>query len=110
MYMGSMRLNAGETKTLEQNYRPASSLTDGKYLTMVEFKEGTVTAPASGHSVYYKEFTLGETGAGIESISAIQDDAEIEWYTIDGIKVESPSSPGLYIRRTSARTEKVLIK
>lgn len=110
VYMGSMRLNAGETKTLEQNYRPATSLADGKYLTMVEFKEGTVTAPASGHGVYYKEFMLGETGTGVNDIQATQNDAEIEWFTIDGIKVDNPSVPGLYIRRTSARSEKVLIK
>ncbi len=38
------------------------------------------------------------------------DSAEAEYFTIDGIKVQEPSVPGLYIRRTGSTVKKALVK
>lgn len=110
VYMGSIKLNAGETKTITGNYKPGTSLADGKYLTMVEFKEGSVTAPASGHQVYYKEMTIGADQSGVVDIVVEDENAPIEWFTLDGIRISEPSAPGLYIRVRGTKKDKVIVK
>ncbi|MDE5958949.1 MAG: hypothetical protein K2G59_02135, partial [Muribaculaceae bacterium] len=35
-------------------------------------------------------------------------DADAEWYTLQGVRVDSPSSPGVYIMRTSSGSKKVI--
>ncbi|MDE7437815.1 MAG: C10 family peptidase [Muribaculaceae bacterium] len=110
IYMGSLRMSAGETKTLTGMYSPSSSLSDGNYLTMVEVKEGTVTAPAAGHSVYYKEFAIGETHSAVEEITDDAADTLVEWYTIDGMRIAEPSDAGIYIRKQGSRTSKHILR
>lgn len=44
----------------------------------------------------------------IDEIAA-DDDEQPQWYTIQGIRVSSPDSPGIYIRRTSRSTLKVTL-
>ena len=48
--------------------------------------------------------------AGVDDIAADECGALPLWYTIDGRSIESPSTPGLYIRRTGNKSEKVAIQ
>lgn len=104
-----VRLNAGEEKTIEGNYRVGSTLAEGNYLTMVEFKEGTVTAPASGHSVYYKEIRLGDDNSGVDIVTEEYDEGEESWVTLDGVKIAAPSAPGIYIHKNGSKVSKVIL-
>ena len=110
VYMGSLNLQAGETKTLSGKYRPSTSLSDGRYLTMVELKEGSLTSPASGHSFYYKEISLGADQSGVESVVIADELAPVEWFTIDGYSISEPTAPGIYIRRQGEVTTKIIIR
>ena len=47
----------------------------------------------------------------ISNIAADDDaDAPAEYFDLNGRKIAAPAAPGLYIRRTSTKAEKVLIK
>lgn len=48
--------------------------------------------------------------AGVEAVAVDNDDAQPEWFTLQGLKIDSPTAPGVYIRRTRSRTEKVVVK
>lgn len=107
----SLSVSAGEDQVINFSYRPGSDLADGKYMTIVEFKElgMSTSVPAGGHDTYYKEIAIGET-LGIGAIEADSPDVPVEWYTLQGIKVASPSSPGVYIRRSGSIAEKIIIR
>lgn len=47
---------------------------------------------------------------GVMGVSVDVDNNLVEYYTIQGIRVEKPTAPGLYIRRTSAGATKVLVR
>lgn len=47
--------------------------------------------------------------AAITAIEA-DDSTDAEYFTIDGIKVQEPSAPGLYILRSGSKVKKVLVK
>lgn len=58
---------------------------------------------------------LNCTVALIEGLSGVgsidgKDDQPVEYYTLSGIKIERPTTSGLYIRRTGEKTEKVFFK
>lgn len=113
-YMTTLRLAAGETKTINFNYTPGSGLTDGMYLTMVEGGTSSNQRTAAGHDVYYKEIVMGDVpGAGIDDVTADNDPADSgteEWYDLQGRRLDKPSKAGLYIVRRNGRSEKVVMK
>ncbi|MDE7466945.1 MAG: hypothetical protein K2M61_01160, partial [Muribaculaceae bacterium] len=47
--------------------------------------------------------------SGVEDVS-VEGGDEVQWYTLGGISVSRPSVPGVYIRRTGNRSEKVVIR
>lgn len=72
---------------------------------------GTISAYVGARGVRaVGEYTL-LTEAGLDEIEAL-DPAEgpAEWYTIQGVKVAAPATPGVYLRRTATSTVKVLVK
>ena len=46
---------------------------------------------------------------GIEAIEAEAGAAEVEWFNLQGVRVENPAA-GLYIRRQGNKVEKVAVK
>lgn len=108
-YMKSnLSLTPGEEQTLTFKYKPG--VDDGRYLVLVEFKEGSQSKPAGGQDVYYREIAIGDVGpAGVDNVAA--DSSEpTRWYNLQGLEVTPPSSPGIYIKSTGTRTEKVYMK
>lgn len=109
-YMKSnLSVTEGQEQTVAFSYRPG--VADGKYMTIVEFKElGESTAvPVGGHGAYYKEIIVGET-LGIDSAVTDSRVGEDRWYNLQGIEIGAPSLPGIYIRRNGSMSEKVLIR
>ena len=48
--------------------------------------------------------------AGIEAVTVDSDNAQPEWFTLQGVKIDEPTATGVYIRRTGSRSEKVVVK
>lgn len=44
---------------------------------------------------------------GIEGVESAENDAEVEWFTITGVRVQQPAEGGLYIRRQGSEVSKV---
>lgn len=75
---------------------------DTKHITITAkgVKNGKESAPVS--------ITLhnGST-TGIEGVESAENDAEVEWFTITGVRVQQPAEGGLYIRRQGSEVSKV---
>lgn len=113
-YMTSLQLAAGETKTISFSYRPSTTLADGMYLVMVEGGSSSNLLTAGGHDIYYKEIVMGDVpGASVDEVVAdggFDPCAPVEWFDIQGRRVDSPTRVGMYIRRQGARVEKIVVK
>ena len=46
---------------------------------------------------------------GVAAIEAEGNEAEVEWFSLQGVRVENPTA-GLYIRRQGNKVEKVVVK
>ena len=51
----------------------------------------------------------GVEDIAVESADEAADDAPVEWYTLQGVRVENPGA-GLYIRRCGNKATKHLLK
>lgn len=102
----TINLKAGETKTLSGTYKPG--VAGGQYYyTMVELKAGSVTLPAAGHATYYRQIAVGEMPSGIESVDG-DVSAPVEWYNLQGVRIENPGH-GFYLRRQGSKVEKIVL-
>lgn len=54
--------------------------------------------------------TLSDPTSGIDAPEAEDADAPVEYYNLQGLRVEQPLTPGLYIRRQGNSVTKVLVK
>lgn len=52
----------------------------------------------------------GVITAGIEGVEAEAGEAEAEYFTVAGVRVDNPATPGLYLRRQGNQTSKVVIR
>lgn len=79
---------------------PADFATKHITITAKGVKNGKESAPVS--------ITLhnGNT-TGIEGVESAENDAEVEWFTITGVRVQQPAEGGLYIRRQGSEVSKV---
>lgn len=79
---------------------PADFATKHITITAKSVKNGKESAPVS--------ITLhnGST-TGIEGVESAENDAEVEWFTITGVRVQQPAEGGLYIRRQGSEVSKV---
>ena len=79
---------------------PADFATKHITITAKDVKNGKESAPVS--------ITLhnGST-TGIEGVESAENDAEVEWFTITGVRVQQPAEGGLYIRRQGSEVSKV---
>lgn len=48
--------------------------------------------------------------AGVEAVTVDEDNSTAKWYNIQGLPVDNPTAPGLYIRRSGTRSEKIVIR
>jgi hypothetical protein len=48
--------------------------------------------------------------AGIDGVEAEAGEAEAEYFTVAGVRVDNPATPGLYLRRQGNKTSKVVIR
>lgn len=79
---------------------PADFATKHITITAKGVKNGKESAPVS--------ITLhnGST-TGIEGVESAENDAEVEWFAISGVRVQQPAEGGLYIRRQGSEVSKV---
>lgn len=79
---------------------PADFATKHITITAKGVKNGKESVPVS--------ITLhnGST-TGIEGVESAENDAEVEWFTITGVRVQQPAEGGLYIRRQGSEVSKV---
>lgn len=69
--------------------------------------EPSATTPAK--AAYVLEGPLRKTG--VENVSVDSEEAPVEWYTLQGVRVSAENlTPGIYVRRQGKLTKKVLIK
>lgn len=78
------------------------------------------TATGSAPSLTYVAFQLKYAGVGyfaseantdgISNVACEADNNRVEYYTIQGLRVNAPTAPGLYIRRTSTGATKILVR
>lgn len=54
-------------------------------------------------------FTGKQENSGIENVEAVDNDAPVEYYNLQGVRVADPT-PGLYIRRQGNNVSKVIIR
>lgn len=58
---------------------------------------------------YWGRFgTIVDNGAGVDEIGVDRSDAPVEYFTLQGVRVENPAS-GIYIRRSGSAVSKVVI-
>lgn len=76
--------------------------------------EGPLSEAVTGYTNYLARFDLPfeRNSAGIPSAISEIDGEETTpvYYDLEGRKILTPTTPGLYIRRKGAKTEKILIK
>ena len=80
---------------------------------VIESKAVKHTGNSVAGDLYSDQTMVGYNADG--SMSGIEDiiattDAPVEYYNLQGIKVEGELAPGVYIRRQGARAEKIVIR
>ncbi len=67
-----------------------------------------ISTNADGYALFLDNINLTAGYSGLDRIDADTVAAPVEYYNLQGIRVENPAA-GLYIRRQGTRTEKVII-
>lgn len=82
------------------------SYTHSEFLPTGEY---TVTAGEGDNETAHSNGFYVENTSGVDEI--IANDGESEYFNLQGVKVDSANlAPGVYIRRTTGKTEKVIVK
>jgi hypothetical protein len=90
----SKTLNAKNDKSSE-NFTVSQSMSDVSVTLNTLTKALTIT---------------GVITAGIDGVEAEAGEAEAEYFTVAGVRVDNPATPGLYLRRQGNKTSKVVIR
>lgn len=83
----------------------------GEYLVYFA-ADGYLTAGSEDSYVYVDVdmiFDMPAEGAGVAEINAADNNAPVEYYNLNGIRVENPSN-GLFIRKQGGNVSKVIVK
>jgi hypothetical protein len=72
--------------------------------------KSTMDATLSFNTQTGKLTVSGTITAGIEGVEAEAGEAEAEYFTVAGVRVDNPATPGLYLRRQGNQTSKVVIR
>jgi hypothetical protein len=72
--------------------------------------ETTMDATLSFNTQTGKLTVSGTITAGIEGVEAEAGEAEAEYFTVAGVRVDNPATPSLYLRRQGNKTSKVIIR
>lgn len=67
--------------------------------------DGKLSAPFTVH------YTLAENGTttGVNEVNVTDEEAEVMWYTVQGVRVAQPASTGVYIRVAAGKASKVFV-
>lgn len=99
-------LKAGETYTYTASM-PMSTLKGDKFSIVALLTDDT----NRGEIINARQHYFYEHRTGIESIAADTEvDAPAVWYTLQGVRVNNPSQPGIYVKVTGKKAEKVLVR
>ena len=80
-----------------------SSLKDGWYMSFIYNGSESLTSQA--------DFHLDREASGIDAVSASMIDDNVEYYRLDGTRVDRHSlEPGIYIVRRSGKTLKLYVR
>ena len=105
----------GGTAKLALGTTRESIIADGYNAT---YKDGIITIPKPifGFDIDGVRYIWGDQetkvympGAGVSDITTDDADAPVEYYNLQGVKVENPAAGQLYIRRQGAKVEKVIL-
>lgn len=66
-------------------------------------------SPANNTFIGYMDVTVHDTTTGVEEVITVVNDAPVEYYNLNGVRVSEPSN-GIYIRRQGNEVTKVIIK
>ncbi|MDE6081636.1 MAG: Ig-like domain-containing protein, partial [Muribaculaceae bacterium] len=81
-----------------------------------------ITVPSAGRVTYYGYHTatgtkgvervaVADVPTGVEGVAADAENGEAEYFNLNGVKVDADNLvPGLYIRRSGSKAEKVVVK
>lgn len=70
-----------------------------------------LTNTATGEIMNARRVYLYDRGSSIENIETeVATDGPVAWYTLQGIRVNEPSAPGIYIKVAGNTSSKVLVK
>ncbi len=71
--------------------------------------DGPLSESVSGYTNYLARFDL-PVPVQTSQVSIGEETAEAVYYTLQGLRVDTPTEPGLYIKRQGSKTEKILVK
>lgn len=97
---------AGEDLYIDEEYTLENGVTT--FLKPFDNIMCVMTNPRFPH-LYLMTGFINTEASGVEEIEATPDDSEVEYYNLQGIKVENPST-GIYLRRQGKTVTKVLVK
>lgn len=125
------RIYKGATLTVESTNKPIANVVitfnngnnSAKQFTpaLTATDDANVYTYAVSPSANVVEFTVGgsvqinnigvvyDVDSGVEGVVAEEAAAEVEWFNLQGVRVENPEN-GLYIRRQGNKVEKVVIR
>lgn len=125
-----MKLNSNDSKTSEVATAGEAtafkvSFTDGMYVLLTDVASGRylgcnvgskrfTSYSANDYKITYlfqegEKLVTGVEDIAVESADEAADDADVEWYTLQGVRVENPGT-GFYIRRCGSKATKHLLK
>ncbi|MGM9851949.1 MAG: Ig-like domain-containing protein [Muribaculaceae bacterium] len=126
-----MKLNSNDSKTSEVATAAEAtafkvSFTDGMYVLLTDAASGRYLgcnvlskrfssySNDSSYQITYlfqegEKLVTGVEDIAVESADEAADDADVEWYTLQGVRVENPGT-GFYIRRCGNKATKHLLK
>lgn len=70
---------------------------------------GEASEAISGYTNYLSRFDL-PAPIQTSQVNIEEETSEAVYYNLQGLRVDEPTAPGLYIRRQGAKTEKILVK
>lgn len=88
-------------------FRGSTAAMNGLHAYALTNPEPSAVTPAKAS--YILEGPLRQTG--VENVSVDGEEAPVEWYTLQGVRVSGENlTPGIYVRRQGKLTKKVLIR
>ena len=102
------RAAVSEGLTLAVDNNGVATVTNGEGTLGFDAEKKVFSADADNKAL--KVFaTEGDVNTGIDNVAADSENAPVEYYNMQGVRVENPAKGGLYIKRQGAEVTKVAL-